>query len=132
MLVIRKIQLDFFILSRRILNTISVKSLFQNPRYMYKFLIKMWFYDFLQLYKFKICSISHFFRYEPIYKEEEEQFLLWFSKTPLGRRKARALELEQEQQINKEVVNKKKWISLITDCMLYSLKCIQMDFYNYY
>ncbi|XP_054288457.1 dynein regulatory complex protein 11 [Macrosteles quadrilineatus] len=47
-------------------------------------------------------------RYEPIYKEEEEQFLAWFSKTPLGRRKTRALELEQEQQLNKESVNKNK------------------------
>lgn len=65
----------------------------------------MIFHNFTNL---KFVRFSHFFRYEPIYKEEEEQFLLWFSKTPLGRRKARALELEQEQQINKEVVNKKK------------------------
>lgn len=48
-------------------------------------------------------------RYEPIYKEEEEQFMLWYSKTPIGRRKTRALELEVErQQLSSETVKKKK------------------------
>ncbi|XP_026678623.1 IQ and AAA domain-containing protein 1-like [Diaphorina citri] len=35
-------------------------------------------------------------RHDPVYKEEEEAFELWYAKTPLGRRKQRAYELEQE------------------------------------
>uniref|UniRef100_A0A0A9X5L9 IQ and AAA domain-containing protein 1 n=1 Tax=Lygus hesperus TaxID=30085 RepID=A0A0A9X5L9_LYGHE len=34
---------------------------------------------------------------EPVYKEEEEEFLTWFSKTPIGRRKQKALEMEAEK-----------------------------------
>uniref|UniRef100_T1I2N0 ATPase_AAA_core domain-containing protein n=1 Tax=Rhodnius prolixus TaxID=13249 RepID=T1I2N0_RHOPR len=35
---------------------------------------------------------------DPVYREEEEEFLNWLWKTPLGRRKQRALELEAEKQ----------------------------------
>ncbi|KAK9503007.1 hypothetical protein O3M35_011672 [Rhynocoris fuscipes] len=34
---------------------------------------------------------------EPVYREEEEEFLNWFTKTPIGRRKQRALEMEVER-----------------------------------
>ncbi|KAF6203130.1 hypothetical protein GE061_003545 [Apolygus lucorum] len=34
---------------------------------------------------------------EPVYKEEEEEFLTWFTKTPIGRRKQKALEMEAEK-----------------------------------
>ncbi|XP_075224915.1 dynein regulatory complex protein 11 [Lycorma delicatula] len=48
-------------------------------------------------------------KYEPIYKEEEEAFISFYSKTPIGRRKARALEIEAEKQLlSKEQQVKKK------------------------
>ncbi|RZF48213.1 hypothetical protein LSTR_LSTR006180 [Laodelphax striatellus] len=49
-------------------------------------------------------------RYEPIYKEEEEAFMQFYSKTPIGRRKARALEIEAEKQLmsKDQQVKKKK------------------------
>ncbi|KAE8744483.1 hypothetical protein FOCC_FOCC008871 [Frankliniella occidentalis] len=37
-------------------------------------------------------------RHDPVYKEEEEAFLSWFQRTPIGRRKARANELEELQR----------------------------------
>ncbi|XP_034250065.1 dynein regulatory complex protein 11 [Thrips palmi] len=37
-------------------------------------------------------------RHDPVYKEEEEAFLAWFQRTPIGRRKARAMELEELQR----------------------------------
>nr|CAD7425193.1 unnamed protein product [Timema monikensis] len=47
-------------------------------------------------------------KHEPVYKEEEESFLQWFIKTPIGRRKARALEIEAELRANTGIVMKKK------------------------
>ncbi|XP_067002371.2 dynein regulatory complex protein 11 [Anabrus simplex] len=38
----------------------------------------------------------------PVYREEEEAFLQWFSKTPIGRRKARAMEIEAELRAQAE------------------------------
>lgn len=40
--------------------------------------------------------INSLCKLEPVYKEEEEAFLQWFLKTPIGRRKARQLEIEAE------------------------------------
>jgi hypothetical protein len=40
--------------------------------------------------------INSLCKLEPVYKEEEEAFLQWFLKTPIGRRKARQLENEAE------------------------------------
>lgn len=37
-----------------------------------------------------------------MYREEEEAFLTWWGKTPLGRRRQRVLELEMEARIEKE------------------------------
>lgn len=36
---------------------------------------------------------------EPVYKEEDEAFESWWGKTPLGRRRQRMLELEEEERI---------------------------------
>lgn len=36
-------------------------------------------------------------QFDPVYKEEEEAFVQWYAKTPLGRSRQRALELESEQ-----------------------------------
>ncbi|GLH14336.1 Spastin [Gryllus bimaculatus] len=47
-------------------------------------------------------------KYDPIYKEEEEAFIQWFSKTPIGKRKARALEIEAELKAENASQNKKK------------------------
>lgn len=35
---------------------------------------------------------------QPIYKEEEEAFLQWLQKTPIGRKKAKYLEMLQEEE----------------------------------
>lgn len=45
---------------------------------------------------------------DPIYREEEESFLSWWSKTPLGRRKQRSLEMEAEAKLEKESGSDKK------------------------
>ncbi|XP_024085747.1 IQ and AAA domain-containing protein 1 [Cimex lectularius] len=45
---------------------------------------------------------------EPVYREEEEEFLNWYSKTPIGRKKQRALELEAERIKEMESMQKKK------------------------
>lgn len=45
---------------------------------------------------------------DPVYREEEESFILWWAKTPLGRRKQRLLDLENETGIEKEDPNVKK------------------------
>lgn len=52
--------------------------------------------------KFTVSMLSSLFgcccsTKEPVYREEEEAFLLWWSKTPLGRRKQRVLEMELER-----------------------------------
>lgn len=38
-------------------------------------------------------------RRQPIWKEEEETFTAWLAKTPIGRRKARYLEMLAEKQM---------------------------------
>lgn len=45
---------------------------------------------------------------DPVYKEEEESFTNWWTKTPLGRRKQRAIEMEIEIQQEKEMGKKDK------------------------
>jgi hypothetical protein len=40
--------------------------------------------------------INSLCKLEPVYKEEDEAFLQWSLKTPIGRRKARQLEIEGE------------------------------------
>lgn len=45
---------------------------------------------------------------DPVYREEEEEFLNWLWKTPLGRRKQRALELEAEKQKELESLQQSK------------------------
>lgn len=37
---------------------------------------------------------------QPIYKEEEEAFLQWYSKTPIARKKYKYLEMLREEEIN--------------------------------
>ncbi|XP_034665018.1 dynein regulatory complex protein 11 [Drosophila subobscura] len=55
---------------------------------------------------------------DPVYREEEEAFESWWSKTPLGRRRQRFLELEEERLIEEQAQaakqgngNKKKGIN---------------------
>lgn len=38
-------------------------------------------------------------RHDPIYKEEEEAFDQWHSRTPLGRKKQKALDAEVERRM---------------------------------
>lgn len=38
-------------------------------------------------------------RHDPVYKEEEEAFSQWYSRTPLGRRKQKALDAEKERRM---------------------------------
>lgn len=45
-------------------------------------------------------------QFEPVYKEEEETFIQWYAKTPLGRAKQKALEMETE--LTEAVVDVKK------------------------
>ncbi|XP_054480142.1 dynein regulatory complex protein 11-like [Anoplopoma fimbria] len=47
-------------------------------------------------------------RMEPVYREEEEAFKVWFSQTPLGRRKARAAKTNEEEAGGGEKKKKKK------------------------
>lgn len=43
---------------------------------------------------------------QPIYKEEEEAFLQWLSKTPIGRKKAKYVEsLQKEEALNQKNSN---------------------------
>ncbi|KAL1129138.1 hypothetical protein AAG570_013669 [Ranatra chinensis] len=46
-------------------------------------------------------------KYDPVYKEQEEAFLLWYSKTPISRRKIRAEEMEAERLLEKATKRKK-------------------------
>ena len=52
--------------------------------------------------------INSLCRMEPVYKEEDDAFLQWFLKTPIGRRKARHLELEAELKDETATKTKKK------------------------
>lgn len=52
--------------------------------------------------------INSLCKLEPVYKEEEEAFLQWFLKTPIGRRKARQLEIEAELKAALAPKSKKK------------------------
>lgn len=45
---------------------------------------------------------------DPVYREEEDAFNSWWSKTPLGRRNQKAIELELEAKLEKEVGSDKK------------------------
>ncbi|XP_067647279.1 dynein regulatory complex protein 11 [Eurosta solidaginis] len=45
---------------------------------------------------------------DPVYREEEEAFESWWSKTPLGRRYERALEMEEEARVEEEEKNAKQ------------------------
>ncbi|XP_065350631.1 dynein regulatory complex protein 11 [Cloeon dipterum] len=47
-------------------------------------------------------------KYDPIFREEEECYAQWYAKTPLGKKKIRALELEEEMKAEKEKRKKKK------------------------
>ncbi len=47
-------------------------------------------------------------QFEPIYKEEEEAFVQWYAKTPLGRNKQKSLEFETDQADAGNGINKKK------------------------
>ncbi|KAJ4427993.1 hypothetical protein ANN_24006 [Periplaneta americana] len=52
--------------------------------------------------------INSLCKMEPVYKEEDEAFLQWFLKTPIGRRKARQLEIEAELRAELAPKPKKK------------------------
>lgn len=45
---------------------------------------------------------------DPVYREEEEAFESWWSKTPLGRRRQRFLELEEERLIEEQAQQAKQ------------------------
>lgn len=46
---------------------------------------------------------------DPVYREEEEAFNSWWSKTPLGRRNQKAIEVEAQVKLEKESgVDKKR------------------------
>lgn len=48
------------------------------------------------------CNRFPFSTKDPVYREEEDAFNAWWSKTPLGRRKQRALEMELEAKMEKD------------------------------
>lgn len=52
--------------------------------------------------------INSLCKLEPVYKEEDEAFLQWFQKTPIGRRKARQLEIEGELRAELATKSNKK------------------------
>lgn len=61
----------------------------------------------LKIHPLKLTEILDVLaQFEPIYKEEEDCFLQWYSKTSLGKSRQRALELEKEL-IENENRNKK-------------------------
>ena len=40
-------------------------------------------------------------KYEPVYKEEEEAFSQWYTKTPMGKKRAKILEGDDEEKKDK-------------------------------
>ncbi|XP_047113172.1 dynein regulatory complex protein 11 [Schistocerca piceifrons] len=52
--------------------------------------------------------INELCKQEPVYKEEEESFMQWYAKTPIGKRKARALEIEAELKAENQTQQTKK------------------------
>lgn len=52
--------------------------------------------------------LHYFSTRDPVYREEEEAFDSWWSKTPLGRRYERALEMEEEARLEEEEKNAKQ------------------------
>ncbi|XP_026185252.1 dynein regulatory complex protein 11-like [Mastacembelus armatus] len=53
-------------------------------------------------------------RMDPVYREEEEAFKVWFSKTPLGRRKTRASKTNKEEKGGGKAGRKKKKDKMMT------------------
>lgn len=47
-------------------------------------------------------NLFYFSTKEPVYREEEESFNLWWSKTPLGRRNQKSIEMEMQAKLEKE------------------------------
>lgn len=48
-------------------------------------------------------------QYEPIYKEEEDAFLQWYTKIPMARNKQKNVELEiEENQVENKLSKKNK------------------------
>lgn len=47
-------------------------------------------------------DLFNFSAKEPVYREEEESFNVWWSKTPLGRRNQKAIEMEMQAKLEKE------------------------------
>lgn len=59
----------------------------------------------------RLCSSSLSNPYstrDPVYREEEEAFESWWSKTPLGRRRQRFLELEEERLLEEQAQQAKQ------------------------
>jgi hypothetical protein len=52
--------------------------------------------------------INSLCKLEPVYKEEDEAFLQWFLKTPIGRRKTQQQETEAELRAKPAPKSKKK------------------------
>lgn len=50
----------------------------------------------LNILDFEPNDFSVFSTKDPVYREEEEAYMQWWSKTPLARRKQRVLEMEAE------------------------------------
>ena len=40
-------------------------------------------------------------KFEPVYKEEEEAFAQWYTKTPMGKKRAKILEGDDEEKKDK-------------------------------
>lgn len=57
----------------------------------------IWSEKVQNIFKFIFASTR-----DPVYREEAESFSLWWAKTPLGKRKQRYLELEQEAKQEKD------------------------------
>lgn len=52
--------------------------------------------------------INELCKYDPVYKEEDEAFMQWYMKTPIGRRKARAMEIENELKAENQLAQTKE------------------------
>lgn len=63
-------------------------------------------YRMTYLKPIKICFFCS--TRDPVYREEEEAFESWWSKTPLGRRRQRFLELEEERLVEEQAQQAKQ------------------------
>lgn len=55
-----------------------------------------------------LYGIFHISASDPVYREEEEAFNVWWTKTPLGRRFQKAQQAEIDEKLERESNNGKK------------------------